>query len=147
MCLLQVRVVQGKEPAHFRQLFKGQMIVHTGGHASGWNNTNDSDSYDTDGTALFHVRGTNTSDLFANQVPERASSFNSEDTFVLVVPTHVYVWRGNGTNEEEAAAGLNVANILAASYNGTGGRVVEVVAEGSRAACDAPASRIARRSG
>jgi hypothetical protein len=25
---VQVRVVQGKEPAHFRQLFKGKMIVH-----------------------------------------------------------------------------------------------------------------------
>lgn len=32
---VQVRVVQGKEPAHFRQLFKGTMIIHAGGKASG----------------------------------------------------------------------------------------------------------------
>jgi len=27
---VQVRVTQGKEPAHFRQLFKGKMIVFRG---------------------------------------------------------------------------------------------------------------------
>lgn len=32
----QVRVVQGKEPAHFRQVFKGQMVVHSGGVQSGF---------------------------------------------------------------------------------------------------------------
>lgn len=32
---VQVRVVQGKEPAHFRQIFEGTMIIHAGGKASG----------------------------------------------------------------------------------------------------------------
>ena len=31
---VQVRVVQGKEPAHFSGLFKSSMIVHQGGKAS-----------------------------------------------------------------------------------------------------------------
>jgi hypothetical protein len=34
----QVRVVQGKEPDHFLSLFKGRMIVHAGGKASGFKN-------------------------------------------------------------------------------------------------------------
>jgi hypothetical protein len=67
---VQVRVVQGKEPPHLRQLFNGAMIIHTCGNSSGWNNTNDADSYDTDGVALFHVRGTNPSNTSAVQVPE-----------------------------------------------------------------------------
>jgi hypothetical protein len=39
----QVRVVQGKEPAHFRQLFKGKMVVHSGGKASGFKNRSEED--------------------------------------------------------------------------------------------------------
>jgi hypothetical protein len=35
---VQVRVTQGKEPAFFRELFNGRMVVHTGGVASGWKN-------------------------------------------------------------------------------------------------------------
>jgi len=128
---VQVRVVQGKEPAHFRQLFRGGMIVHTGGHASGWNNTNDQDSYDTDGVALFHVRGSCAQNTAAIQVREVAASLNSEDSFVLVNPTHVYVWRGSGCNETELSVALNISNTLAGSYNGSGDRVVEILSEGS----------------
>jgi hypothetical protein len=123
----QVRVVQGKEPAHLRQLFKGAMIVHSGGHASGWNNVADSDTYDTDGVALFHVRGTHISNTCAVQVAEVASSLNSEDVFVLVTPSHVYVWCGNGCNSDEQSVGLTIAQTLSASYNGTGDRIVEVI--------------------
>ena len=119
--------MQGKEPAHFRQLFRGAMIVHTGGHASGWRNTNDQDSYDTDGVALFHVRGSNSQNTAAIQVPEKASSLNSEDSFILVNPTHAYVWRGSGSNETEVGVALHIANTLASSFNGTGDRVVEVL--------------------
>lgn len=127
----QVRVVQGKEPAHFRQLFQGRLIIHEGGHASGFSNATEGDSYDTDGVALFHVRGSNSLNTVAIQVPEKSSSLNSEDAFVLVTPTHAFAWHGQGGNEEEAGVALNVANSLAATYNGTGGRVVEVIAEGS----------------
>ena len=52
----QVRVTQGKEPAHFRQIFKGHMIVHEGGKASGFKNSTEEDTIDTDGVALFHVK-------------------------------------------------------------------------------------------
>jgi hypothetical protein len=55
----QVRVTQGKEPAHFRQIFKGRMIVHEGGKASGFKNSTEEDTIDTDGVALFHVKVSN----------------------------------------------------------------------------------------
>jgi hypothetical protein len=53
----QVRVVMGKEPAHFVRLFQGKMCVRSGGKASGFKNRGDIDSYDTDGTELYHVKG------------------------------------------------------------------------------------------
>jgi hypothetical protein len=53
---VQVRVVQGKEPLHFRSLFKGSMIIHSGGKASGFKNVKDTDSYDDDGVGLYHVK-------------------------------------------------------------------------------------------
>ena len=57
---VQVRVTQGKEPAHFRQLFKGNMIIYKGGNASGFTNSgNCSEQADV---ALFHIRG----DLYMN---------------------------------------------------------------------------------
>ena len=52
---LQVRVVQNKEPPHFYAMFKGKMVVHAGGKASGFKNRADVDSYDKDGTRLFQV--------------------------------------------------------------------------------------------
>jgi hypothetical protein len=48
----QCRVEQGKEPAHFRGLFKGKMVVHSGGKASGFKNSTEGDSYDEDGVSL-----------------------------------------------------------------------------------------------
>jgi hypothetical protein len=40
-----MRVTQGKEPAFFRELFNGRMVVHTGGVASGWKNKVRGDAY------------------------------------------------------------------------------------------------------
>lgn len=110
---VQVRVVEGKEPTHFRQLFKGRMIVHSGGAASGFKNKGDADSYDTDGTALYHIRGTSSLNTVAVQVPEVAASLNSQDCFVLVTPTDVYTWVGVGSVPEEVTVSENIAAILA----------------------------------
>jgi hypothetical protein len=43
----QVRITQGKEPPHFLALFKGKTIVHKGGKASSFNNTDQADRYHT----------------------------------------------------------------------------------------------------
>ena len=60
-CIVQVRVVQNKEPPHLYLVMKkyGGMVVHEGGKASGFKNSTETDSYDTDGTSLFQIRGTN----------------------------------------------------------------------------------------
>jgi len=121
----QVRVIQGKEPAHFVALFGGKMVIHSGGKASGAKNAEDDDSYDVDGISLFHVKGTCETDARAVQVPEKAASLNSGDCFVLAVPDKVFCWKGELANEVEGATALAVSAVVAA------GREVESVAEGS----------------
>jgi advillin len=115
---MQVRVTQGKEPAHFRQLFQGSLIIHKGGRASGFKNRSDADSTDTDGTALFHVRGTQPMNTCGIQVREVAASLNSADCFVLVTPANVYSWKGNGATPDEHTVATNIASILAGNYLG-----------------------------
>jgi len=112
---VQVRVVQNKETDHFLQLFKGKMIVHEGGCASGFKNVNDKDVYDTDGVSLFHVRGTNSLNTRAVQVAEKASSLNSGDVFVLLTPDTMFVWQGKGSNDNEKKAGASIAHVLQGS--------------------------------
>lgn len=91
---VQIRVVQNKEPDHFLLVFRGKMVVHSGGKASGFKNRNDTDSYDVDGTRLFHVRGTDNINCRAVQVEEVASSLNSNDCFILETPAATYIWYG-----------------------------------------------------
>jgi hypothetical protein len=126
----QVRVVQGKEPATLRALFKGNMIVHTGGLASGFKNKNDVSSKDEDGTALFHVRGTTDLNTCGVQVEEKASELNGEDCFVLVTPSDTFVWSGNAANADEIATAKNIGRKLCDAYLGTGGRTLSEVKEG-----------------
>jgi len=121
----QVRVQMGKEPLHFIKLFKGQMVIHSGGKASGFKNKDDADSYDTDGVSLFHVRGSNEIDTRAVQVAEKASSLNSGDCFVLMTPSTIYAWTGGGANAAEGATASGIAEWL------KGPRAVEAIAEGS----------------
>lgn len=109
---VQVRVVQGKEPLHFRQLFRGRMVVHQGGKASGFKNSTEEDHYDDDGVSLFHVRGTTELNTFATQTEEVAASLNSTDCFVLVTPATVFSWNGNASNDSERAVALSIAELL-----------------------------------
>jgi advillin len=126
---VQVRVIQGKEPKHFRSLFKGKMVCHSGGHASGFANTGASDSYDVDGIALFHVKGSNPDNTYGVQVPEVASSLNSGDAFVLVTPATVYCWQGRHCLPEEVDVAKKIAVILE-GHLGVTGRSQQLVEEG-----------------
>lgn len=122
----QVRVLQGKEPAHLVGLFHGKFIVHAGGKASGFKNRADGDSYDEDGLALYHVKGHGSAaSTRAVQVPEVAASLNSGDCFVELTPAAAYLWTGAGASEAEVATAEAVATVLKQ------GRKLEVVAEGS----------------
>ena len=130
---VQVRVTQGKEPAHFRALFKGRVIVHAEGKASSFKTV--SQDWSTDGTegaaGLYHVKGTTEVNTMGTQVRLHCSSLNSEDAFVLVAPQTVYVWEGNGCIPEETTVASNIATILAQDYKGSGGRQVVRVKEGA----------------
>ena len=93
---VQVRVVQNKEPDHFLMIFKGKMVVHTGGHASGFKNciNHNGFNHELDDTKLYHVRGTNEFDTRAVQVEAKAASLNSNDCFVLLASSDTYIWYG-----------------------------------------------------
>lgn len=122
---VQVRVVQNKEPQHFLALFKGKMVVHEGGVASGFQNKNDTDSFDTDGISLFHIKGKTAIDTRAVQVAEVAASLNSGDCFVLLTPDVMYIWNGDGANEVECKTAQVIAEMMKSK------RSVETVKEGS----------------
>ncbi|KAL0275575.1 UNVERIFIED_CONTAM: hypothetical protein PYX00_003387 [Menopon gallinae] len=107
-----IRVVQGFEPNHFNKIFKGKMVIFSGGHASGFKNIKDNDTYDTDGTRLFRVRGTCSEDVRAVQMPEKASSLNSDDVFLLETPDQIYLWFGKNCSEFERDMGKNLPLIL-----------------------------------
>lgn len=121
---VQVRVLQGKEPAHFRALFHGKMVVHAGGKASGFTNSTETDSYDTDGVSLYHVKGTTSENTVASQVDEVAASLNSGDCFILVTPKTVFEWEGAGSSDAEREITSKISSILKKN------RAVEVVEEG-----------------
>lgn len=112
---VQCRVVQNKEPPHLYLVMKqfGGMVIHEGGRASGFKNVQDQDSYDTDGTRLFQIRGTNEFNTRAIQVPEKASSLNSGDVFCLETPKNVFLWFGkNCTGDEREFAKSIVKGIV-----------------------------------
>lgn len=127
----QVRVTQGKAPAHFRAIFKGTMIVHSGGNASGFANRDDTSSKDEDGTALFHVKSTAASNACGMQVAETASSLNGEDCFVLVTPANTYVWSGNASDDDEKKTAREIGQRLNDTYLGQSGRTLQEVEEGA----------------
>ena len=121
---VQCRVVQGKEPSHFCCLFKGKMVVHDGGKASGFKNSKQQDESDDDGVSLFHVRGTSARDTRAVQVAEVTASLNSGDCFVLLVPEKIYSWNGKGSNDFEKETCLTVAQTLATWCSDTAREVI-----------------------
>nr|CAD7200995.1 unnamed protein product [Timema douglasi] len=116
---VQVRVTQGNEPRHFLRIFKGKMIVFLGGKASGFRNLKDHDTYDVDGTRLFHIQGTSADDVRAVQVPEVAGSLNSDDVFVLETPNATYLWLGNGAIDEEKEFGANAVSLVSPDTEAT----------------------------
>lgn len=125
---VQVRVVQGHEPRHFIKMFSGKMIVFMGGKASGFKNIHDHDTYDTDGTRLFRVRGTCPDDVRVVQVAEVAGSLNSEDVFVLETPSKTFIWTGQASDPDELDIAKNIIDVVSP------GRDVEVVKEGQESA-------------
>jgi villin 1/advillin len=126
---VQVRVCQGKEPAHFCQLFKGKMVVFSGGRASGFNNLGEEDT-SLDDEVLLQVRGSKAENTHAVQVEKSASELSSADTFVLLTPSTAQVWRGRGATDAEVSTAEALCSSLAQSYQNKDGRAESSFAEG-----------------
>jgi hypothetical protein len=108
----------------------GGMVVHEGGHASGWTNVQDTDNYDTDGTRLFQVRGTNDWNTRAIQVDEEAKSLNSGDVFVLETPGNIFLWFGKGCTGDEREFGKTIVSKVVPKR----GSNYEIITEGNEPA-------------
>nr|CBX24534.1 advillin protein [Paracentrotus lividus] len=108
---VQIRVVQGKEPQHFLQLFKGKMIIHLAGKSSGFKNQQ-ADDKKANRVRMYQVKGTNELNTRAVEVDASASSLNSNDIFVIKGPKHLYIWAGKGGSGDERELGKKVAKVL-----------------------------------
>jgi len=119
-------VVQGQEPGHFLELFKGRMVVHDGGAASGFANRGESDQ-DTSESALrlYHIKGTDEVNTRAVAVKPQAASLNSGDCFIVLTTDEMFVWKGKGSNEDEQLFADTVGQRLG------GERSVQSIEEGS----------------
>ena len=112
---VQCRVVEGKEPLHFRRLFKGKMIIHHGGVPSGFHtvggNTN-AEPEDSSKTRLYAIHGATPMSTVAKQVKAVGTSINSDDCFVLVTPEEVYCFKGKHSTPQEKVMADTVGLIL-----------------------------------
>ena len=102
--------------------------------ASGFSNAEEEDYYDTDGTSLFHIKGTDDDNTKASQVDEKTVSLNSGDCFVLLTPGRTTLWEGQFASDSE----VNVAKTIASLMNGK--REMVEVKEGSEASVAALAA-------
>ncbi|KAM4664600.1 gelsolin isoform 2-T3 [Discoglossus pictus] len=107
---VQVRVVQGKEPAHLLSLFGGKpLVVYKGGTSRDGGQTEDAD------VRLFQVRASTSGFSRAIEVDATASNLNSNDAFVLKTPSAAYLWVGQGSSEPEKQGARELLNILGVS--------------------------------
>uniref|UniRef100_A0A8C1K4Y9 Gelsolin n=1 Tax=Cyprinus carpio TaxID=7962 RepID=A0A8C1K4Y9_CYPCA len=112
---VQVRVVQGKEPAHLMGLFGGQpMVVHQGGTSREGGQTAPAE------TRLFQVRSNSTGCTRAVEVDAVSSNLNSNDAFVLVTPAASFIWVGRGACDTEKRGAQQLCDILGVSSSELG---------------------------
>uniref|UniRef100_A0A8C7ZLH1 Gelsolin n=1 Tax=Oryzias sinensis TaxID=183150 RepID=A0A8C7ZLH1_9TELE len=106
---VQVRVIQGKEPAHLMSLFGGKpMVVYKGGTSREGGQSAPAE------TRLFQVRSNSTGHTRAVEVRE-ASNLNSNDAFLLVTPNGTSLWMGAGASEAEKKGAKQLCAILGVS--------------------------------
>ncbi|XP_028664389.1 gelsolin-like isoform X1 [Erpetoichthys calabaricus] len=106
----QVRVIQGKEPAHLMSIFGGKpMVVYKGG------TSRDGGQSPPAETRLFQVRSNSTGFTRAVEVDSTASNLNSNDAFVLVTPDASFTWYGKGASDAERNGTQQLRSILGIS--------------------------------
>ncbi|XP_034062220.1 gelsolin a [Gymnodraco acuticeps] len=107
---VQVRVVQGKEPAHLMSLFGGQpMVVYKGGTSRDEGQSAPAD------TRLFQVRSNSAGHTRAVELDVASSNLNSNDVFVLVTPGGCFMWGGVGASDTEKQGAQQLCDILGVS--------------------------------
>ncbi|XP_032814551.1 gelsolin-like [Petromyzon marinus] len=104
---VQVRVVQGKEPAHLMSIFGDKpLVVYRGGTSRDGGQSQPAD------VRLFQVRRNAARRTRAIEMEASASRLNSNDAFVLVGPGAAYTWVGRGAVEAERQGAASVAALL-----------------------------------
>uniref|UniRef100_A0A8C9TME5 Gelsolin n=1 Tax=Scleropages formosus TaxID=113540 RepID=A0A8C9TME5_SCLFO len=104
---VQVRVVQGKEPAHLISLFGGQpMVVHKGGTSRRGGQSASEE------IRLFQSRSTSAG---CTRVDAIASDLNSNDAFVVVTPSASFLWLGQGSSDTEKQGAQQLCDLLGVS--------------------------------
>uniref|UniRef100_H2MAA6 Gelsolin n=2 Tax=Oryzias latipes TaxID=8090 RepID=H2MAA6_ORYLA len=107
---VQVRVIQGKEPAHLMSLFGGKpMVVYKGGTSREGGQSAPAE------TRLFQVRSNSTGHTRAVELDAAASNLNSNDAFLLVTPNGTSLWMGAGASEAEKQGAQQLCDILGVS--------------------------------
>nr|XP_028577335.1 advillin [Podarcis muralis]XP_028577336.1 advillin [Podarcis muralis] len=114
---VQVRLNMGKEPRHFLAIFKGKLVFFEGG------TSRKVKSEAEPPVRLFQIRGTDSSNTKAVEVPSVAASLNSNDVFLLKTQADHYLWYGKGSSGDEREMAKELATTLC---NG----IQEMVAEG-----------------
>ncbi|XP_061585598.1 gelsolin-like [Cololabis saira] len=104
---VQVRVVQGKEPAHLMSLFGGQpMVVYNGG------TSRENGQSEAAETRLFQVRSNAAGNTRAVEVDPASSSLNSSDVFLLASSSGSWTWKGRSSSSAELQGAEHLAGIL-----------------------------------
>lgn len=109
---VQVRVVQGKEPAHFLTIFNGEMIILRGGKASSFDGEKAVDTGIPE-NFLLQVRGNDSHNTRATEVDLRAASLNTNDVFLLKNGGNKYIWCGKGSTGDEREMAKKIAAVIA----------------------------------
>jgi len=112
----QVRVEQGKEPAHFLNMFKGTFVTLLGGK------DRETEVKDTDGVHLFKVVsecnsvGDKKPLTRTNQIEEKKSNLNQDDVFILKTKKKLFIYEAPKSSvEEQKTAEKVVASLFAGS--------------------------------
>ncbi|XP_063345196.1 gelsolin-like [Pelmatolapia mariae] len=104
---VQVRVIQGKEPAHLMSLFGDKpLVVYKGGTSR---ENGQSEAADT---RLFQIRANPAGNTRAVEVEPSSSRLNSNDVFLLVFPSGSWMWKGSRSNSDELKGAEQLAEIL-----------------------------------
>uniref|UniRef100_A0A4W4G3Q2 Scinderin n=1 Tax=Electrophorus electricus TaxID=8005 RepID=A0A4W4G3Q2_ELEEL len=105
---VQVRVTQGKEPAHLLCLFKANpLVVYKHGTSRQGGQSPPSP------VRFFQVRRNFGTITRISEVDAKASSLNSNDAYLLTVPEgQGYMWEGKGASEEELRGARYMSELL-----------------------------------